>query len=158
MIRQAITTCIAAAIALVGVTTAPAHADQDDVAKAFAALLGIAIIGKIIHDRKDRDDDVVTRRRPDDRVLRPHRRVDPIHPRPLPRRVDRKLLPQECFRSFDTYQGPAYMFGRDCLQKHYAFANRLPRECRQRIKTYRGNRIGYEARCLRDNGYQLARN
>ncbi len=158
MIRQAIATCIAAAIALVGVTAAPAHADQDDVAKALAALLGIAIIGKIIHDRKDRDDDVVTRRNLDDRVLRPHRHVDPIHPRPLPRRVDRKLLPQQCFRSFDTYQGRVLMFGRDCLQKHYVFANRLPRECRQRIKTYRGKRVGYEARCLRDNGYQLARN
>jgi len=158
MIRQVINTVAAAAIALVGVSAAPAHAEQNDVAKALAAVLGIAVIGKIIHDRNKRDDDVVQRRRPDDRVSRPHRHVDPVHPRPLPRRANRKLLPQNCFRSFDTHQGRVRMFGRNCLQKHYAFADRLPRECRQRIKTHRGKRVGYGARCLRDYGYQLARN
>lgn len=160
MIRHAISSCLAVAVVLMGLTAGPARADQKDIVKALAVIAGIAIIGKVIkdrNDRKDREETVVARRAPVDPVYRPHRRPEPIHPRPLPRRVDQKLLPQNCFRSFDTYEGKVQMFGRHCLENNYAFVDRMPRACRQHIRTYRGNRVGYDARCLRDSGYRLAR-
>lgn len=154
MFRKITTTIAAAAVALTSLSVAPARADSDDAARALAALLGLVVIGKIIHDSND-DDEVVTRRRPADPVLRPHRRT--VEPRPLPRRVHRKLLPQECFRSFDTRDGRVRMFGRKCLEKRYDRVDRLPRRCARQIETYRGTRVGYEARCLRRKGYRLSR-
>ena len=164
--RKALATLGVAAFILTGLSSVPAQAESKDLARALAAIAGIAIVGKLIHDRKKdkkRDHEVVTRRRPVDPIpiYRPHRprRVDPtpVHPRPLPRRVDRRQLPQHCFRSFDTPQGRFHMFGRQCLKKNYAFVNRLPKHCAQRIRTYNGKRNGFDARCLRREGYSLAR-
>ena len=81
----------------------------------------------------------------------------PLPPRPLPQQVDRKILPKECFRSYDTVSGSHLMFGEECLRDTYRFADRLPRECAQRVQTYSGIRDGYDARCLRQSGYSLAR-
>lgn len=159
MYRKFIATIAATSITITALSALPARADQEDVARALAALVGIAIIGKIISDSKD--DDVVTRRYPSypDPVYRPHRprRVDPapIYPRPLPRRVHRRELPQHCFRSYDTPQGRFHMFGRKCLRKNYHFVNSLPQQCAQRIRTYHGIRNGFSARCLRRAGYRL---
>ena len=159
MYRKFIATIAAAAITITGLGALPARADQDDVARALAALVGIAIIGKIISDSKDDD----TRRHPTypAPVYRP-RRVDPgyvapypVHPRPLPRRVERRELPPQCFRGYDTSQGRFHMFGRECLRQNYRHADRLPRHCAQRIRTYHGIRAGYDARCLRQAGYRL---
>ena len=77
--------------------------------------------------------------------------------RPLPERVDRKLLPQQCFRSFNGEDGKVMMFGEPCLEKNYAQVDRLPNYCAKRVKTADGARYGYDARCLRDSGYSLAR-
>lgn len=165
-------TFTAFAIALTTVSATPAHAgtDRDNRnARVLAAILGIAIAGKIIHDnKKDRDKKEV---RKSDRSThkQTHQRVRPhnqriygesnrnVQPRPLPRRVDRKLLPQNCFRSFSTRRGQVHMFGRRCLERNYRFVKNLPRNCAQRVRTDGGVRAGFEARCLRRNGYQLAR-
>ncbi|MFG6529562.1 MULTISPECIES: hypothetical protein [unclassified Sulfitobacter] len=91
--------------------------------------------------------------RPDrDRATYPEREV-----RPLPERVDRKLLPQQCFRSYTGDEGKVMMFGEPCLEKNYSYADRLPRYCAKRVSTSEGARYGYDARCLRDSGYSLAR-
>ncbi len=137
----------AASIAITAVGAAPARADEDDVARALAAILGVAVIAKVIKDRKD--DREVTRREP--RVL---------EPRPLPRRVDRtnrKLLPPRCFRAFDSRRGVYRGFGVRCLQRHFRHANRLPESCLIRVRGNRGPRLAYEARCMRNHGYRLAR-
>ena len=157
MHRTFIATVVAASIAITGLSALPARADQDDVAKALAALAGIAIIAKIIRDNKD-DEQTVTRRYPayPDPVIRPgHPRK--VYPRPMPHRVDRRLLPQHCFRSYDTRQGRYHMFGRRCLKNNYRFARELPQRCALRIRTRDGIRSGYDARCLRRSGYSLAR-
>ncbi|WP_280322254.1 hypothetical protein [Sulfitobacter faviae] len=49
------------------------------------------------------------------------------------------------------------MFGEPCLEKNYSYADRLPRYCAKRVSTAEGARYGYDARCLRDSGYSLAR-
>lgn len=146
-------TFTAMAIALTTFSASPAHAERDDrAARAVATLLGLAVVGKIIHDnRKDRSDGHVTRA---------GRGVDHgsrIKPRPMPRRVARAALPRQCFRSFQTRRGQVNMFARRCLERNYRAANRLPQHCAQRIRTDRGTRAGFDARCLRRSGYNVSR-
>tara|TARA_R110002049_G_scaffold44333_5_gene130041 strand:- start:91967 stop:92476 length:510 start_codon:yes stop_codon:yes gene_type:complete len=168
MYRKVIATIAAASIALTALGSVPAYAGDKDVARALAAILGVAVVGKIIHDKKkDRErEEAAARERhiPVYEAPRRHRPyVDPrpaprrVDPKPLPRRVDRKLLPANCFRSFDTRRGKVQMFGQRCLENNYRYADRLPSFCAQRIQTNRGLRHGYDARCLRDAGYRLAR-
>ncbi|MEL6380822.1 MAG: hypothetical protein AAFQ29_13780, partial [Pseudomonadota bacterium] len=132
----------ALAIVVTGFSAAPARAGDDDAAAAIAALLGLAVIGAVIADkRKDKKERVV---------------VHPKRPKPLPRRVSRKLLPQHCLRSFHTDRGQRRIFGQRCLHRNYAFVNSLPRQCHREFYTDRGWRQGYGARCLNRHGYQLA--
>ncbi|MCR8826824.1 hypothetical protein [Pseudosulfitobacter koreensis] len=142
-------------IAITGLSVTPAAADQDDTARALAAILGLAIIGAAINDSR-KDNDRVTRHdsyRPD---YRPDHR--PVRPRPLPPRADnRKLLPQACLRTFQTRQGKINGFGDKCLSKNYRYSNSLPRACEVRFRNRNGVGVGYDARCLRHQGYQLAR-
>jgi hypothetical protein len=159
-------------IAITGFSAVPAAADQDDTARALAAILGIAIVGAAIHDaRKDKEQ--VTRHdsyRPAQRrdSYRPAPRRDDRHharpgyghvqPRPLPPRADnRKLLPQACLQTFQTRRGQVNGFGEQCLSRNYSFTNRLPQDCALRVRTRHGHGRGYEARCLRQYGYKLAR-
>lgn len=164
-------TLAAAAFALTTLGAAPVQADRQDTARIAAALLGIAAIAKIIHDKNDRDD---TRSASRDRpVHQPHvyrndyygQRYDPVnrgglYPRPVPPRVhDRraKLLPQECFRSFETRKGPRHIFGRRCLKRNFRHVNSLPQACAVKFRSHGNTYRGYGARCLRRAGYALAR-
>jgi hypothetical protein len=148
-----IATLTAVAIAMTAVSAAPAHADDRRAARTAATILGLAVVGALIHDAtKDKDERYVE--------PQPRRHVQPrprVEPRPLPRRVDRKILPQQCLRSYPTRHGNTHMFGRRCLEQNYRAVNRLPQNCTVRIRTDRGPRAGYDARCLRRNGYSLGR-
>ncbi|WP_411974435.1 hypothetical protein [Sulfitobacter faviae] len=184
MYRKFIATIAALSVAITAFGARPAAADEKEVLRTLAAIAGVAIVGKMIYDnnkeRKERE--TVTRRRAAPVYeapryyptvsKRPHQRpyVDPrpaprrgdwTRPerevRPLPERVDRKLLPQQCFRSYEGDEGKVMMFGEPCLEKNYSYADRLPRYCAKRVSTAEGARYGYDARCLRDSGYSLAR-
>lgn len=164
MYRKFIATVTAASIALTALGAVPAAADQRQTMNALAAILGIAVVGKIIHDRNDRKKQA-NNHQPEP-VYRTPEYKKPVHqpprytqprPRPLPDRVNRKLLPQECLRSFKTRHGKVRMFANRCLKRNYKFANRLPQHCQYVFDTPRGDRRGYEARCLRDRGFRLAR-
>ena len=164
MYRRFIATITAASIALTALGSVPAFAGDRDTERAIAAILGLAAIGAIIHsnnkeDKKQKQNYLhqpVKKHYAPKPVYQPPRYHVP-KPRPLPQRAHRKLLPQECFRSYETYRGKVRMFGARCLNKHYDFAHRLPHECEYIFNTSRGDRRGYEARCLRDRGYRLAR-
>ena len=172
MFAKFISTIAVASIALTTFTATPAAASDRDLARIAAGVLGVAIIGKIISDhnkREDRRDHVVTRQHvkpaPVYRAPQP-KQHHKLKPRPLPQgygrngrhgRANAKLLPKQCFQSFDTRRGSVLMFGSRCLQRNYAHANRLPQHCAQQIRTRQGNRFGYDARCLRGAGYSLAR-
>ncbi len=156
MHRRFISTILAAAMTVTAIGASPARADSEDVAKALAAIAGIAILGKIISDSRDDDKRVVKKQvhRPQQHIQR-HRH---IQPRPLPHRVNRKLLPQHCLRSFTSRKGHRIQaFGARCLNRSYAHANRLPDQCLRSVRTDRGFRHAYGARCLRADGYRLAR-
>lgn len=179
-----ISTLAATAVALTTFTAMPVYAGDERAARAIATILGLAIVGKIIHDERKSDKKKKRARREyrdaynpepprhtkrnvhrhgalshshrDGRFSHDHGYSQP-EPRPLPRRVDRKQLPQNCFRSFETRNGPAHMFARRCLERNYKFAHRLPQDCARRVRTREGTRAGFDARCLRRNGYSLAR-
>lgn len=174
MYRKFIATIAAASIFVTAISaTSAAAGDRNrDLARIAAGVLGIAVIGKIIHDNNKRDErqgQAVTRHRVEPAPVYRAPRVEQRHkvqPRPLPRgyghqnnraRRDNKLLPKQCFQSFDTRRGSVLMFGRRCLERNYRHANRLPQHCVQKVRTFQGNRVGYDARCLRGAGYSLAR-
>ena len=162
MSRKFIAVIAGAALAVTAIGTAPAQADED-LARTLAAIVGIAIVGKVIKDRLDDDDDdrVVYRDRIDDRYTYTAPRNDTVirrvEPRPLPRSVQRRLLPGECLRSWQTRDGRERVFDKKCLKKNYSFANSLPRSCEVKLRVNNKKRRGYDARCLRRDGYQLAR-
>lgn len=160
MYRKFIATIAAVSIAVTTLGAVPASAGERDTARALAAIIGLAVVGKIIHDnnKKDRIERQhpapVHKARPV--YKQPRHEARKVTPRPLPRRIDRKLLPGECLRSFRGHNGNMRMFGRNCLRNNYRFAQNLPRHCLYEFETVRGDRRGYEARCLRREGYRLA--
>lgn len=159
MYRKFIATISAAAIAITATGATPAFADDRDAARAIAAILGLAVVGKIIHDKNKRKDHAHHHQSPPRKKAHqpPRYNQGDLHPRPLPRRVDRKLLPGKCLRSYRTTHGKTRMFGRKCLRNNYNHVRSLPRHCLYVFDTPRGDRRGYEARCLRREGYRLAR-
>ena len=169
MYRKFIATVAAASIALTTLGSLPAFAGDRQTANTIAAILGLAVVGKIIHDRNDKKKQAGNHQK--NPIYHAPEYEKPIHrepayqpprydqprPRPLPDRVSRKLLPQECLRRVKTHRGKVRMFSSRCLQRNYRFARRLPRQCNYVFNTRRGERLGYEARCLREHGCRLAR-
>lgn len=142
----------ALSIAITGLSASAAHADSTRTGNALAALLGLAVIGAIIHEsEKDK-------RRARERA-RANTHSQHIKPRPLPNRVaKRKVLPDACLRQFNVIGGGvARVFAQRCMDRNFAYVADLPRACERRIQTDRGIRRGWAARCLRHNGYRMAR-
>jgi hypothetical protein len=160
MHKKFITAVAAASIMITGFAAAPARADSDDTKRALAALLGIAIIGAVIHDA-NKDHEYTVRRHKVQPRHRPHvqpRRQPHLQPRPLPKRVDRKVLPSQCLRTFKTRRGHNVReFGLGCLRNNYRFVNHLPQRCARTDRTHSGLRHGYDVKCLRAQGYRLSR-
>lgn len=141
MFRKLTITVTAAAMALTSFAATPARADDDDVAKALAALVGIAIVGKIVHDEKKK---------------KKKKHPGTVKPRPLPPQVTRDTIPSRCLREYETSRGWITLYARRCLEKHYLYAHELPRDCKRRVHTYQGKRVGFKPRCLRRWGYRVA--
>lgn len=152
--RKFISGVVGLSLLITAGAAAPARADSDDVGRAVAALLGLAIVGAVIADARKDD------RKAKAQVVRPEPIVTPrrtVTPRPLPRDVRRKLLPQQCLRNFNVQDGVLPAFGQRCLSRNYEFSGALPGRCYREVWTDRGRRGVYTARCLRRQGYQLAR-
>ena len=164
MTRKFIAAVVCTALSVTAIGAAPAKADED-LAKALATIVGIAIVGKVISDKLDDDKpptQTVARNRAYDNFrfennANTDRVITPWEPRPLPRRVERRLLPGDCLRSFETSDGRVRVFGKRCLERNYSYNQSLPRSCAVRFRVNNKKRRGYDARCLRREGYQLAR-
>ena len=153
MHRQFIAVITATSIAITAFAAQPARAGDEDVARALAAIAGIAILGAAIKSSRDKDKDrAVQHSYPAKPKVHRH-----VQPRPLPKRVNRKLLPQHCLHNFRDRHGSFPAFGRNCLSKNYAFTNSLPQRCARSVRANRGHHTVYGARCLSRNGFQLAR-
>ncbi|WP_294620033.1 hypothetical protein [uncultured Roseovarius sp.] len=167
MHRKFITLIVAAAMAVTGLSAAPARADSEDVAKVIAGVAALAILGAAIADAKDDKDRVVTRNRDhlrhDNRHRGHGRKLGHRHhrydgARPLPDRVKRKLLPGACRVQARVRHGRDIRgFGRRCLARNYSYVNSLPRNCETRVRGRHGHmRTIYRGRCLYRHGYREA--
>lgn len=149
MHRYFIALIVTATVAVTAFGAAPARASDQDLARVLAGLAALAIIGKAIHDRNDKD------RASKDYVETPRHG---IKPRPLPNRVARKNLPGQCVREVRGNHGNTRrVLSARCLERNYLYSSELPRGCARQVETQRGWRWACGARCLRHNGYQIAR-
>ncbi|MEM9968217.1 MAG: hypothetical protein AAF755_08975 [Pseudomonadota bacterium] len=154
MFRKHITFLTVISLSLGSLAAVPATAGERETARALTAILGVAVIGSILHDRHKSED----RHKAVNNAQgyqKPHHKHPETHI--LQRHIDRKLLPQRCFRSYSSHYGKVRMFGQRCLKRNYRFADHLPRRCLYLFDTQRGDRRGYDARCLHARGYRLAR-
>ncbi|WP_306114806.1 hypothetical protein [Roseovarius sp. MMSF_3305] len=168
MYRRFIATILATAVAITGLTAAPARADNDDLLKILGGVAAIAIIGAAI--KEARDDDKVSRNYPyyghrPHKSHRKHRRhtyqgnrYDNHGARPLPKRVQRKLLPASC-RVNARRNGQRFVgYSNWCLDRKFHYTNALPRECAVTARILRNNkrRLVYRSGCLGRYGYAAA--
>jgi hypothetical protein len=96
-------------------------------------------------------------RQPDQNRYRHNQPRVEVKPRPLPRRVQRDLLPNHCIESYRTRQGTIRMYGERCLSRSYRQTAELPRRCKQEIRTRAGILRGYSQSCLYDDGWMNRR-
>jgi len=150
----------AATAALLATTPAQANTlDRNDVGKLVIGLAAVAVLSAAINNRKE-DNNAASE---------PTLRVQ-TH-RPIPRsngyshndrwrslsRQNRGIIPSSCLHSLRTRFGEQRIFGRDCLERNYAFTNSLPGQCAVRLYTNSGPRRGFDPHCLRDQGYRSDR-
>ncbi|MEO3417218.1 hypothetical protein AAFO92_21390 [Roseovarius sp. CAU 1744] len=180
MYRKFIASILATAVAITGLTAAPARADNEDLLKILGGVAAIAIIGSAI--KEARDDDKVSRNYPYyyGQRKKAHRRHhkhhhhshrdrhhgakdgryrDDRHARPLPRRVQRKLLPASC-QVRARNRGQNFLAYSDwCLDRKYSHARSLPRNCAVNARILHNNKRNtvYGSRCLSRYGYVAAR-
>lgn len=80
------------------------------------------------------------------------RRDDKQRTTPQPRRMA-NVLPDRCFRQFETRRGAVRGYGARCLHRSVANPHLLPPTCINQVRTTRGTRNLYRARCLRQQGW-----
>lgn len=78
-----------------------------------------------------------------------------LDPKPLPQRVRKMTLPQRCMTTVQTRRDTLRYMNERCLQNNYRWVGSLPRACTIKVKGPRGVRTGYQAGCLKRNGYRL---
>lgn len=162
-------TIAALSILITAFGAAQVQARDRSTEQALAAILGLAVIGAIIAKQSDsvpKVEKVVPRPKPIEARPLPRDLSRDLH-RDLPRNQSRDLhrkhgsarqaLPQQCLREISTKRGPARVFGVRCMDRNYGYVSRLPKHCERRMRTDRGVRYGWEARCLRSEGYRVAR-
>lgn len=114
-------------------TSAPALADQrsDDIAK---GIIGIIALGAIVNA-----------------INNQNRPAPAPAPKPVP--VKKPLVPAECAIEFDSDQGPAVVYSRNCLLD-VGFTHALP-DCGRSVRIWGERDRVYSAHCLRRAGFRL---
>jgi hypothetical protein len=126
--RSMTSTLAAAAVAVTGLTAAPAQAN-DDVIK---FLLGATALAIVVHGVKSGNAQV---------------HVPPVS---TPR-----TLPAECRETLQVRNRNVSVYNAQCL--HNAHVRNLPAQCHEVVRTNHGNRGIYRERCLQDAGWRVAR-
>ncbi len=176
--RKFIALVAATSIAVTGLTTAPAQA-KDDTAKIIAGVAALALIGVAISQsnksrrnrttRSDyyndgyRNDGYRNDGYRDDNIYRDdgYRRDDDYYNdgsvnRPLPHRVERKVLPRSCKVEARTRNGHVPAYSGRCLNNNFRYAHALPNQCAFRARTTRNgsHHTVYDRNCLARHGYR----
>lgn len=181
MYRKFIAVILVTAVAITGLTAAPARAQDSDLLKILGGVAAIAIIGTAIAKNKDRDDHVSRRHpyyTPKPRTkhhghkhhvhkhhancghyqTKKHGRHQDKYARPLPPRVKRKVLPASCRVQARNRNGNFPGYTHWCLQRKFAHVNALPNRCATRARLSRNNKnsVVYSKSCLNRYGYTAA--
>lgn len=185
MYRTFISTVLATAVAITGLTAAPARANNEDVLKVLGGIAAIAIIGAAISEAKDRDDKVTRgynynygkrhsnrhrgHRHGNGHYKHKHHGHNGYHDhnhnvrkndltRPLPSRVQRKLLPASCRVQARNRNGNFLAYSNWCLQRKFRHASNLPGRCATNARILHNNKrnVVYGNRCLNRYGYTAA--
>ena len=127
----------------------------DDVVNVIAGLLGVVLLGAVISDLAN------TEPVPVHAPVQPHHpKVHrPVDPRPLPKNVQRYVLPERCVVPVKTRKHHSVSFLRPaCLKKHYRHAANLPKSCKKRVWSYNEGayRDRFSISCLNTHGYRVA--
>ena len=134
-----------------------------DAHRAAAGLAVLAVVGAVLQQRAgDGGERIVTggynpRSKPQRAEERrfEHRGDAPrVQPH---RRQARPELPATCRTYVGTGGRDRLVYGARCLERHVARPGLLPRECLRRVESGRGPERVYLARCLRHDGWALAR-
>lgn len=130
-IRRSLTSALAAgAVALTGLSAAPAQARSDDLIK---FLLGATAVAVIVHAARQGNAQVHV--------------APPSHPR---------ALPDHCREILHIRHREVTVFNAQCLQQ--AHVRHLPDHCYEVVRTNHGNRGVYRAQCLTEAGFHIAAN
>lgn len=135
---------VAVAVAMgVLATAGPARADNDDLAKALAALAVVGIIAHSVQKNRPRQDEY---------------RSYPPQPLPEPQhhRSRKPWVPAVCGIEIAGQQSRATVYGERCLREQ-GFDWRLPERCARPARIYGRNDRIYSEHCLRDAGFRIGR-
>ncbi|MEM7718152.1 MAG: hypothetical protein AAF222_03045 [Pseudomonadota bacterium] len=140
--------------------------DGEDIAKALAGLAVIGLIATAAKDRRSKNSSSRTfttvdpfstiegsraPRAVEGRIIRPNQRVQRA------RGFRQAALPDRCIRLLSTNRGDRSIYSARCLQRHYVYYNQLPRDCRFQVHGNSRPHIVFGTRCLRRDGWQVAR-
>lgn len=132
----------ATALGLLASTAVPARADNDDLAKALAALAIVGIIANEAKKSRERE------------RARAQQHYNPYpHYKPQPSRHPR--VPSVCAIEISGNSGTATVYGESCLREQ-GFNFRLPEYCARTARIYGRNDRIYSDQCLRDAGFRVA--
>lgn len=148
MSRKFIAAIVAGAIAVTGMTSAPAKADNDRLQRFLLGATALVIIGTAVSKNK-RDRHVTEPRHRHSQYWhhnshRHHRSVAP-HRHARPHRIS---LPGRCLHRHRTDRGRVTIYGRHCLRANGVHLSNLPRHCKRTVHAYRGTFKGYSPRCI----------
>jgi len=141
MHRRFIAIIVSAAVAVTSMTAQPVRAGDDDIAKWIAGIATIAIIGAAINEKQKKD------RRKKHRIV-----TNPPYPDPY-------LLPRKCRVSRNLQGNEIRGFARGCLKRNNVNVQALPQQCKVKFRDRQLDRrvVLFTGRCLRQNGYRVAR-
>ncbi|SFJ67916.1 hypothetical protein [Jannaschia pohangensis] len=148
MFRNLLAATLSLALAL-PMTTAPAHADNRDIAKVLGGLAALYILKEALDRDRDRGARVVQPTPPRYVAPRPH------PPRRTPPRRDVRLLPEQCYITVPTDRGRYTGYGARCMQNAVARPGLLPPNCIRQVRAHRGPRNLYDPRCMALEGWSV---
>lgn len=171
MHRTFIAFVLSSAVAVTGLTAAPAHAGNDDVAKWIAGAAALAIIGAAIVDHNKND-----KSQPNhgytpgyghghNNQHTPYYNNDQGHAggatvhAPKPHHYNSRALPRSCRVTKTVVGREIKAFSRHCLKRNNVDVRTMPRDCAIKLQDRETGkrRVIYAQGCLRKKGYTLAR-
>ncbi|MEQ6249727.1 hypothetical protein ABMC89_12610 [Sulfitobacter sp. HNIBRBA3233] len=142
---------LATAVALAAFTSVPAYADDRRAARTIATILGLAVVGKIIHDK--RKDEKKAKKAKKEAKERSYKDVQRRHYDPQPARRPAPLVHRHgnlthAHRDGEYVHNHGYTRHQPRPLPQAIDRKLLPKQCFQNIQTRDGSAQLFERRCL----------